>query len=366
MSQSHKVAAATVGILLLAACGRKTAETTPTRGNIVETVFASGTLEPRNRYNLTAQSEGYIKALKAKEGDTLAAGAVVAEIENVPNTAGAESARTLYEIAALNATPQGPMLQQALQNVELLGERRRQDSLQESRFKRLFEENSASRVQYENASLAFKASRTAHLNAAQAYIVALQQSRQQLAQQEAQLRIASTAQSYNHVVVPVGGKIYRRLKEQGDYVRRGEVIAVIGDAGDLYARLSVDENSIGRVKPGQEVIVNLNTAKQFNYKATITRILPAFDEQTQSFICEAEFIERPEPQIAGSQLQANIITGKKSGALLIPRTYLSYGNKVRLKEGGEKVLTTGFVSGDWVEVLDGLDEKTVIVTDVVK
>jgi hypothetical protein len=60
-------------------------------------------------------------------------------------------------------------------------------------------------------------------------------------------------------------------------------------------------------------------------------------------------------------LEANILSGIKKNALLIPRTYMGYGNTVRIKDRKEnKTIKAGIVSTEYVEVLDGLTEKDVL------
>jgi HlyD family secretion protein len=63
-------------------------------------------------------------------------------------------------------------------------------------------------------------------------------------------------------------------------------------------------------------------------------------------------------------LQANIVVEFTKNALLIPRNYVDFGGFVTLKETGKKVkITTKFSSNEWVQVLSGIDENTILVTD---
>ena len=97
--------------------------------------------------------------------------------------------------------------------------------------------------------------------------------------------------------------------------------------------------------------------------------LVAFDEQTQSFFVEASFTDSLFFKISGTQLEANIETGQRKQVLVVPRNYLTYGDIVRVKrEEGEvkQVVKTGFVSSEWVEILEGLKEGEAIITDVLK
>lgn len=352
--------------LLLASCGKKTNETKPERKDITETVFAPGTLEPENKYNLTAQTEGYIIELKFDDGDTVKNGQVLAVIDNKTNAISALSAESLLGLAGLNASADGPTLKQAQQNMQLMREKLLQDSVQNVRYQKLLQSNSVSKLESENAKLAYETSRTNYLNAEQNYRLMKQQTEQQLIMQRSQRDVNAVSSDNNELKAVVGGKIYKRLKEVGDYVRRGDVIAVIGDADLIYAKLSVDETNISKIKTGQDVILQLNTVKDKNYAGVITEIYPSFDEPSQSFFCKAAFKDKLDFRIAGTQLQANIVTATKKNALVIPKLFLSYGNMVRTKEKGELSVKTGFISGDMVEILEGIDENSTLITDQVK
>jgi HlyD family secretion protein len=351
---------------VLFSCGRKTQETTPIRKDITETVFASGVLVPEDQYNLTAQSEGYIIDLKFDEGDTVKKDQVLAVIDNKTNAISATSAQSILGIIAQNSGPEGPTLKQAEQNVELLKEKAAQDSVQFMRYKKLIESNSVSKLELETAKLAYENSKTNYLNAAQNYRLQKQQVDQQLISQKSLRDINSVSNENNEVRAVLSGKIYTKIKQIGDYVRRGDVIAVIGNAEKIYTKLSIDETNISKIKVGQKAIVQLNTNKEKNYNGVVTEIYSSFDEQTQSFYCKVYFTDKLDFKIAGTQLQANIIVGERKNALVIPRNFLGYGNKVTVKGKGDVTIETGFISNDWVEIKKGLDENTVISTDQIK
>ncbi len=353
-------------VFIVAACGRKMNEARPERKDIVETVFASGVLEPDHKYNLTAQTDGYLTELNFDNGDTVKSGQVLAVIDNRNNAIGAGTAEKLLGIAAANADPEGPSLKQAQQNADLLRIKMQQDSVQNERYKNLLATASVSKLEAENVRLAYLSSRTTYLNALENYKLMKQQTEQQLISQRSQRDISSVAGDYNSLKAVIGGRIYKRMKEKGDFVRRGDVIAVIGDPSVMFAKLSVDEANIGKIKTGNEAIVELNTERDKRYEGTVSEIYPAFDEATQSFFCKVKFKTRPALRISGTQLQANITVGEKKGVLVIPRTYLNYGNKVTVKEKGEVVVKTGFISDELVEIVQGLDEKDILLTDKLK
>ena len=351
-----------LAIVLLSSCGKKNNETQAQRKDITETVFASGTLEPENKYNLTAQTDGYIIELKFDNGDVVQAGQVLAVIDNKNNTIGATSAENLLTISSINASSEGPTLKQAKQNAQLLLEKFNQDSLQFSRYQKLFQSNSVSRLELENARLANETSKTNYANAEQNYKLLKQQTEQQLITQRSQRDVNSVSNDNNQLKAVREGRIYKKLKEAGDFIRPGDVLAVIGDTDDLYARLNIDESNIANIQVGQATTIQLNTNKSTNYDGKISQIMPAFDDATQSFICKAKFNQVPELKIAGTQLQANIVIGSKKQALVISRKFLDFGNKVLIKgNDGPTEVKTGFVSSEWVEILEGLKESDIII-----
>lgn len=369
MNPRHNILIALAAVLLLGACGKKQQEAKVERRDITEYVFATGILEPESQYNLTAQSDGYLVALEIEEGDRVQAGQLLAVIDNAQSTISAGSAQQLLQIARENAADNAPALMQVEANIAAAEARLSQDQLQADRMQRLWESKSVSKLEYENAQLAATNSR-ANLQSLQQQRANLQrQADQQVVIQRSQSDVNRVLAGNNAVKAILSGKVYRRYKQLGDYVRRGEVIAVIGNPDTLHARLSVDEGNIGKVRLGQPAKVRLNVDNGRSIAAQVSEIRPAFDEATQSFFVELRFVDSLGFKIAGTQLEANIEVGERKQVLVVPRNYLIYGSKVRVRrDEGEvaQVVETGFVSSDWVEILEGLQEGESIITDVIK
>jgi multidrug efflux pump subunit AcrA (membrane-fusion protein) len=354
---------------LLSSCGKKTQEGTVERRDLKEYVFATGILEPENEYHLTAQSDGYLIDLAIEEGDIVAAHQTLAIIDNPQNTISSGSARELLAIARENAAADAPAMRQVEAQIAAASEKMKQDELQADRFRKLWEGKSVSKVEYENATLALSNSR-ATLEALQQQLAHLKrQAEQAVVMQRSQSDVNQVLAGNNMVKAILPGKVYRCYKQLGDYVRRGEVIAVIGSPDSLHARLSVDEGNIRKIRLGQPASVRLNVDKNRTLSAQVREIRPAFDEGTQSFFVEAGFVDSLDFKLAGTQLEANIQTGDRKQVLVIPRNFLGYGDQVRVKrDDGEVVqaVKTGFVSSEWVEIVEGVQEGETIVTDNVK
>ena len=344
----------------LVSCGTKE-EGKPVVQDIKELVFASGELEWDNSYNLTAQTDGILVNATFDVGNKVTENQIIASINNKTNENNTASAKDLVVISKENLTDNAPALQQLQQNLKFAESKYQQDKTQAERYKRLYNSQSIAKVEYENMQLAAENS-LSQLNALKKqYQQVLQQSKQNYINTENQLKNNQVVLGYNKLVVPQKGTIIKKLKFSGDYVKKGDVIAVIADENKVEGVLNVDENSIGKVKIGQTVFVQLNTNKNEVYNAKISEILAAFDEQTQSFICKVIFDKPLNTSLYGTQLEANILVGEKKNALLIPRNFLGFGNKVMVKGKDEAVIVkTGIVSTEFVEVLEGITKEDVL------
>ena len=359
MKSSIKILAI-ISALLLFSCGKKD-EIQPVNQDIKELVFASGQLEWDDSYNLTAQTDGVLQNANFEVGNIVTKGKVIASLDNEINKINAETSQEQLVISNENVTSNAPALLQLEQNIQFYESKYLQDKKQAERYERLNQQNIGSRVEYENAQLAAKNS-VANLNSLKKqYRVILQQAKQQQIATKGQLKSNQVIKNYNSIVVTESGTIIKKLKTNGDYVKKGEIIATIANAQKVEAVLNVDENSIGKVKFGQSVFVQLNTNKNTTYNGKITEILSAFDEESQSFICKVTFDKPFDNSLFGTQLEANILVGEKKNALLIPRNYVGFGNKVNVKGKDEYVIIKpGIISTEYVEVLYGIDKNDIL------
>lgn len=350
--------------LLLVSCGKKTQETKPIRKDVTETVFASGILEARGTYSLTAEADGYLVKINFNEGDVVQKGFVLAELDNKESGFNKESAAALYNIAQSNTSTNAPALAQAKTAIDIAKQKMEQDALQEQRYKRLWENNSIAKVDYENALLTYNNSKSNYEAALESYKKLQQDAQQQLISNKATKQVSNIVLSKNNIRAVVSGKVYKKFKEEGDFVKTGDIIATIGDADFIYAKVNVDESNIGKIKIGQDANIQLNTNKDKVYKGKVAEINPSFDEATQSFISKIYLTDTLHFTIVNTQLQTNIIIGIQKNALLIPRNYIDFGGFVQIKNQKEKTkVQTAFVSGDWVQVLSGIDDNAVLITD---
>ena len=258
-------------------------EVSPLRNDITETVFASGQLVANDRYNLTAQSEGYLTAILVNEGSEVTMGQLVAEIDNDGSDASAAAAQAQLRIAQQNATEQSPAWQEAKLQLETTDQKMQQEKRQKERYESLYQAQSASRLEMENAQLAYESAKNNWLAAKKKLQQIEQQADWTLAAQQAQAVQQGKASQYNQVKALSPGTVLRLMKRAGDFVRKGDVIAVLASDQQLVAQLNVDENSIKKIKEGQRAHVQLNVDKGRVLEGVVRTIYPLYDETTQSF-----------------------------------------------------------------------------------
>lgn len=350
-----------VALVLLALFSCKNEkEVRPIVQDIKELVFASGELEWDNSYNLTAQTDGILKQANFDVGDHVLKGNSLAKIDNKNNVINTQTAREELQLSNENLSSNSPQIQEMMQNIQFAESKYNQDRLQADRYQRLYQSQSVAKVEYENMQLNAQNSLSNLLALKKKISVIKQQAKQQQISSKGQVQNSSVVQNFNTILVEESGTIIKKMKTTGDYVRKGEVIATVANEQQVEAILNIDENNISKVKIGQQVFIQLNTDKRNVYKGKISEIFSAFDEQTQSFIVKATFVKSLKTSFFGTQLEANILVGEKKNALLIPRSYLGFGNKVNVKDKGENIIKTGIISTDYAEVLSGLTKDDIL------
>ncbi len=339
------------------ACKQKENWVQPVYAPITEALFASGHIEPVDQFVLTSSVEGYLRQSGVKEADVVEAGQLLFSLDHENRILEEQSSRENLNIARKNASRQSPVLLKLQADLSSAKEKFTRDSLQYSRLTLLYQSRSVAQVDVDNSRMQYNTD-LANVESISENIKATQLSLQQaLLQAEAEYNNASLGNKYYSFHSRQRSRIYQVFKKEGELVRKGETLALLGDPDSLLIILMVDEAGVSKVRAGQTVLVELNTAKGITLKGRVTKIYPYFDSSTQSFKVEAMFDQKVDNLIGGTLLQANIIVSSKEKAMLIPRSCLGPDGTVSVKRRGEieKVnIKAGIVSTEWVEVLEGL------------
>lgn len=346
----------------LSACNKQEPGTRPTYKSLTEAVYASGNLLPCHDYQLFAMADGYLSRRMVNEGDTVKAGQSLFLIESEIPDIRTRTARQTYRIAQSNYEP---ALAELEAGVATARDRMQNDSINFVRYQNLMAQNATSRVDFDRANLAYKASRNEYQSWKQRYQKARNQLRIELENARSNYQISTQDQSNFVLKSRIDGLVYEIYKKEGESVRRQEAIARLGDSKKVYLQLSVDELDINKVKTGQEALVKIDTYRDQVFKAKITKVYPMLNARDQTFRVDAEFTDSSSPHLyAGLTVEANIIIRQKSQALTIPKAYLIGNDSVRIKQEGDTKtvrIKKGIENMEHVEVLSGLDTSSVLV-----
>ena len=348
-----------IGSISLAGC-QKQETTYPVQKDIIDAVFASGYISTTDEYLVTANAEGYLSEARVQEVDSVLKGTPLFKLSSEKQSAQLATARANYEDARSKLSPGSPQIAQRELQIEQAKTQLQLDEKNFQRYARLVESKAVSQLDYEKAKLQYEASKNNLEILKKSFDDFKKNLQLNLENAENQLKIQQENASDYFLISAIDGQVLNVYKNPGELVGRGQAIAKIG-GGDVFIKLYVAEEDISRIKLHQKTLISLNTDKDKVFEAYISKIYPAFDEQDQSFIAEATFTDKPERIFPGTQLQANIIIGKKEKTLIIPSAYLLKGDSVWVDSNQKVPVQIGIKNGEWVEIVSGIDTSNRIV-----
>lgn len=349
--------------LIVSSCGKKRESVFPLEKSLTQAVYASGFITPENEYLVYAQVDGIVTEISHREGDSIDAGACLLKIRSLVQDAKARSARAALHVAEVNAGEESPLITEARASLQSLRNKFLLDSLNFQRFTTLKKENSTSQLEYERAELLYKNS----VNELKTAKAKLERVKLQVNAEREQALALSTGveDELGNAMVKAesSGLVYQILKEKGEAVKRGEVVARVGSKSKVYLRLLVDEADYALVKPGQKVVFSAEVYGEKTYEAHISKVYSFISKSEQSFRIDALPDEPDLPVLSGGAVEANIIIGTREKAMVIPASFVSSGDSVMvLRDNKETMLhvKTGMRDLEYVEILSGLDFSTAV------
>jgi len=342
-------------ILILLGCSSETESILPTIGTITESVYASGTIESDDQYQVFPSVNGIIQEVYVTEGDQVHANSNLFAIFN-------ETSKINRQNAELNANysdfeANSSRLNDLKLGIEFAKNKMNTDSVMLSRQKVLFEKEVITSVQLEQYDLNYRQSRTNFLSSQLKLADLKRQLNLSDQQSKNNLRLSARMENDFLVTSDVKGKVYSVLKKKGEMVNVQTPIAIIGSSNSFKIILQVDEYDIIKIKKGLKVIIALDSYKGESFEAVIHKIDPIMNDRSKTFTIEAVFTKQPKVLYPNLSLEANIIIRKKEKTITIPRKYLLEDGYVLLKNNQKRYVKTGLKDYQKVEVLSGLTQK---------
>jgi len=301
------------------------------RDRITEKITYTSTLEAWTKINVTPEVGGKIARINVQEGDRVAPGQVLAELET-------ETIRLQLRQAQAAVAVAEAAYADALRNKE--------------RMDRLIKENAVSEQQREKVQLGFDSASA------------------QLEQARAGLNLAQHALDVSILKAPFAGVIASKNAEVGDVIN-----PMMGGAGGVltlmdYSRIKVDvavsSEDIARIRKGQEVVLRVGAFPGRDFRGVVRVVNLTADPLNKKFGVEASFDNAEGLLRPGTFGDIIFELQSHENALVVPQKAVLENGYVFIVEGGKAVKKTvalGLQNTTMIEVLDGLAEGAAVVVE---
>lgn len=233
---------------------------------IVETVSASGKIQPESEVKIQSEVSGQIVELPVKEGDLVQKGQLLVKINPDLYTSAFNRAEAALNSSKSNLSSARSRLTQAEAQFNVT-------NLNFQRQKKLFEEGAISKSELENITSQFETSK-AEVEAARESINSAQ-----FAIQSAQAGVNEAADNLKRttILAPMTGTVTALNKELGETVlgnnmMSGDVIMNISALTFMEVNVEVNESDIVRVNLNDTALVEVDSYKNETFKGLVTEI----------------------------------------------------------------------------------------------
>ncbi|HEV7671830.1 MAG TPA: efflux RND transporter periplasmic adaptor subunit [Thermoanaerobaculia bacterium] len=340
------------------------------RREIVQVVKATGSIDPKEKVNLSSHVVGKIEKLYVREGDSIRAGQPFLDLEKDVYL----SARDRWAAQLASA---GTSTHKA--EVTLADSR-----LRLARAVRLAGEGVVSQEQLEAAQLAESSAR-----------LSLDEAREGVTEARANLSQAKTDLAKTTIYAPISGRVIRLDAEQGEVVVFGtmnnpaSIIGVIADLSEILGKVDVDETEVVNVHPGQSATLKVDAVSAREYHGHVVEVGSSGSSRPQQpdvtfFEVKIQLDDADEALRPGMSVRASIRAETHANALVVPiqsvveRAPLGPDGKpiegpagndevkvAFVVEGGkakQKPVTLGLSDETHIEILSGLSPGAKVIT----
>ena len=328
---------------------------------IVESVEASGTINPVQTVDIGTQVSGTIKYIYADYNSKVKKGDLLAQIDPALFQAQVDKARSDLNAAKANYQRSKSMLEYERKNYE--------------RYARLYTKNYVSKSEVDLAEANYK-SNLAEVNAMKA----------QINQASATLENNLTNLRYTKIISPVDGVVVSRSVDVGQTVAASfqtpTLFMVAQDLTQMQIEVNVSEADIGRIKVGQDVTYTLDgyANEEFHGKVSQVRISPTTVSNVVTYTVIVDVTNDENKLIPGMTANVSVVTNKSENVIAVPVAAFRFtpkeitGGKKFEKQGvwimgknrkPQRVeVKTGASDGDFTAIVEGnIKEGDRVITD---
>ena len=345
-----------LGAAMMTGCSKKAgftySEAEAAKQDIVNSVTATGTIEPVTSVDVGTQVSGVISKLYVDYNSVVKAGEVIAELDRT---------NLMSELSSAQAS-----LKSAQSNLEY-------QKTNYERYKALYDKGLISANDFEQARLSYV------------------QAQQQTQQQKENVKKAQTNLGYATITSPIDGVVLSKEVEEGQTVASSfntpTLFKIARDLTDMRVIADVDEADIGDVKEGQRVTFTVDAFPDDTFEGQVTQVRQ--EATTESNVVTYEVvISAPNDDLKlkpGLTANVVILTMEAKDVLAVPNKALRFTpreamlnsdetitdtdakEKVWVKEGTNLkavAVETGMTNGTLTQITKGLKPGTHVLTEV--
>ena len=275
------------------------------KGDVIETVSATGTLNPVNTVKVGSQISGIIEQLNVDFNSTVKQGDLIAKIESSMFKAQAAQAKANLQSASAVADKASLTFRDTQRTVE--------------RLRKLYEE---------------KAITISDLDAAQynsdAAEVEKRVKQAAIAQAKAALEQAKVNLNYTNIYAPIDGLVISRDVDVGQTVAASlqapTLFTIAKDLTQMQIEAEVDEAYIGKIQEGQHVDFNVFAFPKRNFKGVVVqiRLNPKVEASVVKYNCIIHVKNSDMALKPGMTATVAIETQRSNNVLFVPNSALRY------------------------------------------
>ncbi len=298
---------------------------------------STSTLEALEEVTLLPKVTGRLVELRARQGDRVKAGDVVAVLDHRDQDA---------QIAALKAQIAVAEADMAQAKVALDDAQRERD-----RYRKLLSEGFATQQELDSRETAYQSARAAH-----------QRAQASVGQQNANLKAQEVQRSEYILTAPIDGTVLDdHSLAAGTMISPSTAVLKIGRVDHLKAVLQVPEARAGRLREGMKALLSGDSFS--GVSGEILRIRPYVDSSTRTVQVEIS-VDNGEGRLKPGMFAAVFLVEEEArDALVIPVEAVRSGVVLVAADGkvSRRTVETGLEASGQVQVLQGLSEGEFVV-----
>jgi len=262
-------------------------------GPIQEARVLTGTIYPAYQYVVAPKVAGRLIEIRKRIGDAVAAGELIARIDDAE-----------YQQAVLEAEANLRIAESALSEARSTFELAKQER---TRVESLHQKGIASPAELDAASTNYQ-TQESRLRLAEA----------QVEQRKAALQAAHIRLSYTKLTASQPGFVGERFVDEGALLTANAAIVSVVGIDRVIVRTTVIERDYGKIKPGQAATVTIDAFPTKQFSGQVTRVAPLLQEAARVAQMEVEVDNKQHELKPGMFARVMVIIAEREKAQIIP------------------------------------------------